>query len=70
MNSLLETIEENGEFEKYITLLANRQEKEQREVRKRVREMKRISMGDKYQSSASESSELDQSNWSESESEG
>ena len=42
LNDLLETIENNGEFEKYVTMLADRQEKEQRELRRRAREQRRI----------------------------
>ena len=53
---LLETIEKNGEFEKYVEMLANRQEKEQRELRRRAREMRRLEQGDAYISSQSEGS--------------
>ena len=56
LNDLLETIESNGEFEKYVTMLADRQEKEQRELRRRAREQRRIEMGDQYVSSGSEGS--------------
>ena len=41
MNVLLETIETNGEFDKYCTQLANRKELEQRLLRRRAREKKR-----------------------------
>ena len=50
LNNLLETIERNGEFEKYVEMLADRQEKEQRELRRRAREMKRLELGDDYHS--------------------
>ena len=56
LNHLLETIERNGEFEKYVEMLADRQEKEQRELRRRAREMKRLELGDAYISSESEDS--------------
>ena len=53
---MLETIERNGEFEKYVEMLADRQEREQRELRRRAREMKRLELGDDYQSSDTEES--------------
>ena len=56
LNHLLETIEKNGEFEKYVEMLADRQEREQRELRRRAREMKRLELGDDYQSSDTEES--------------
>jgi hypothetical protein len=56
LNHLLETIERNGEFENYVEMLADRQEKEQRELRRRAREMKRLELGDAYISSESEES--------------
>ena len=56
LNNLLETIERNGEFEKYVEMLADRQEKEQRELRRRAREMKRLELGDDYHSSDTEES--------------
>ena len=56
LNDLLETIETNGEFEKYVGMLADRQEREQRELRRRAREQKRIELGDTYISSESEGS--------------
>ena len=58
MNHLLETIERNGEFEKYVEMLADRQEREQRELRRRARELKRLEKGDDYQSSDTEESNL------------
>ena len=57
LNHLLETIERNGEFEKYVEMLADRQEREQRELRRRAREMKRLELGDDYQSSDTEESD-------------
>ena len=56
LNNLLETIERNGEFEKYVEMLADRQEREQRELRRRAREMRRLEQGDAYISSGSEDS--------------
>ena len=35
---LLETIEKNGEFERYVVMLTDREEKEHRELRRRERE--------------------------------
>ena len=57
LNHLLETIERNGEFEKYVEMLADRQEREQRELRRRAREMKRLELGDDYISSDTEEEE-------------
>ena len=56
LNQLLETIERNGEFEKYVEMLADRQEREQRMLRRRARETKRLELGDDYQSSDTEES--------------
>ena len=41
LNTLLETIEKNGEFEKYVEMLAERQEQEAKMMRRRARELKR-----------------------------
>ena len=38
----METIEKNGEFEKYVVMLAEREDKEHRELRRRERERKRL----------------------------
>ena len=51
LNSLLETIERNGEFERYVEMLAERQEREERELRRRNREMQRLVQGDHYDGS-------------------
>ena len=56
LNHLLETIERNGEFEKYVEMLADRVEKESRELRRRAREMKRLELGDDYHSSDTDES--------------
>ena len=56
LNQLLETIERNGELEKYVEMLADRQEREQRMLRRRARETKRLELGDDYQSSDTEES--------------
>lgn len=45
---LLETIEKNGEFEKYVDALAEREERERRDLRRRERERKRLEQGDHY----------------------
>jgi hypothetical protein len=50
----LETIEQNGEFEKYVEMLAERQDKEQKDLRRRERERKRLEMGDDYVSEGSD----------------
>ena len=56
LNHLLETIERNGEFEKYVEMLADKQERQQRDLRRRAREQKRVTLGDEYQSSDTEES--------------
>ena len=56
LNNLLETIERNGEFEKYVEMLADRVEKESRMIRRNAREMKRLELGDDYVSSDTEDS--------------
>merc|ERR1712060_62519 len=50
LNNLLETIEKNGEFEKYVIMLTDREEREHRALRRRERERDRLKMGDDYQS--------------------
>eukprot|EP00347_Sterkiella_histriomuscorum_P001762 403370780 len=57
MNVLLETIEQNGEFEKYVEMLAERQEKEQRDLRRRERDRRKLQLGDEYETSGSEGDE-------------
>ena len=42
LNSLLETIDKNGEFENYIKMLADREFNERRDKRKRDKERKRL----------------------------
>mmetsp|Transcript_5381 Transcript_5381/g.4945 ORF Transcript_5381/g.4945 Transcript_5381/m.4945 type:complete len:85 (+) Transcript_5381:167-421(+) len=65
---LLEAIEQNGEFEKYVDMLAERQEREQKELRRREKERKMLEMGDDYVSSDSdhEESEEDSDEYGES----
>ena len=41
LNNLLETIEKNGEFEKYVIMLTDREEREHRALRRRERERDR-----------------------------
>ena len=55
---MLETIEKNGEFEKYVDMLDEREEKERKDLRRRERERKRLELGDHYDS-ANDSSELE-----------
>lgn len=50
LNELLSAIESNGEYEKYVDMLAERQERAQKELRKRERERRRLEMGDDYDS--------------------
>ena len=50
MIQLLETIEKNGEFENYVEMLDQREDRERRELRRRERERTRIELGDHYQS--------------------
>ena len=44
----METIEKNGEFEKYVIMLTDREEREHRDLRRRERERDRLKMGDDY----------------------
>ena len=46
----METIEKNGEFENYVIMLTDREEKEHRDLRRRERERQRLIKGDDYQS--------------------
>ena len=76
---MLETIEKNGEFERYVIMLTDREEKEHRDLRRRERERQRLIKGDDYVSDHdsedvpeeddddydSESSEYDSENQSE-----
>lgn len=52
--TLITTIEQNGEFEKYVDMLADRQVKAQKELKKRERERRRLELGDDYVTSESE----------------
>jgi hypothetical protein len=45
---LLEQIEKNGEFENYVEMLDQREDRERRELRRRERERTRIELGDHY----------------------
>ena len=71
LNTLLETIEKNGEFENYVEMLAEREERERKQLRQRERERKRLADGDHYpseeESDQPEQEEL--SDWSASDSE-
>ena len=59
LNHLLETIESNGEYTKYVEMLAERQEKESRDLRRRERERRRVAQGDDFVSSESENEDDD-----------
>ena len=54
LNDLVNTIEKNGEFERYVDMLEERQEKAQKELRKREKERRRLEMGDDYDSAEEE----------------
>ena len=63
---LLETIEKNGEFESYVEMLADREDRERKELRRRERERKKLAYGDQF-ISETESEEVDEneeSDWS------
>ena len=45
---LLETIEKNGEFERYVVMLNERAEREHRNMRKNLKERLRLVQGDDY----------------------
>ena len=44
----METIEKNGEFERFVIMLTDREERDHRDMRKRDRERRRLSNGDDY----------------------
>ena len=44
---MLETIEKNGEFESYVDMLADREERERKALRRRDRDNARKAFGDK-----------------------
>ena len=44
----METIEKNGEFERFVIMLTDREERDHRLMRKRDRERKRLAQGDAY----------------------
>ena len=48
LSQLLETIEKNGEFKRYVIMLTDREEKEHRNLRRRERERQRLIKGDDY----------------------
>ena len=50
LNTLLETIEKNGEFERYVDMLTEREVKLKRDLRKREIDRKRLERGDAYDS--------------------
>ena len=65
---LLETIEKNGEFEKYVEMLAEREERERKELEKRKRERDRLIDGDADIPDDTEEEEEPLSDWSASDS--
>ena len=50
MNDLLIKIEQNGEFERYVDMLQERQVNAQKELKKREVERRKLEMGDDYES--------------------
>merc|ERR1711957_1054269 len=65
LNILLETIEKNGEFENYVEMLAEREERERKDLRKRERERDRLADGDAVISEEDDDEEEEQaSDWS------
>ena len=65
----METIEKNGEFENYVEMLAEREERERKALRKRERERNRLADGDAIISEEEDSEEEPLSDWSKSSSE-
>ena len=56
----METIEKNGEFERYVVMLTDRDEKERRDLRRRDRERQRLIKGDDYVSDKESEGEKDE----------
>jgi len=56
----LETIEKNGEFERYVVMLTDREEREHRDLRRRERERQRLIKGDDYVSDHESEGEKDE----------
>ena len=50
LNNLLETIEKNGEFSRYVDMLTEREVKLHRDLRRREIDRKRLEKGDAYDS--------------------
>ena len=50
LNTLLETIEKNGEFARYVDMLTKKEVKLHRDLRRREIERKRLEKGDAYDS--------------------
>ncbi len=50
LNTLLETIEKNGEFANYVDMLTKKEVKLHRDLRRREIERKRLEKGDAYDS--------------------
>ena len=66
---MLETIEKNGEFESYVEMLAEREDRERKELRKRKRERDALADGDALISEEEDQDEEEDGNsdWSNSE---
>jgi len=56
----LETIEKNGELERYVVMLTDREEREHRDLRRRERERQRLIKGDDYVSDHESEGEKDE----------
>ena len=50
LNVLLETIEKNGEFDRYLVVLLEEEERAHKNLRRRERERKQLEDGDAYDS--------------------
>ena len=62
---MLETIEKNGEFENYVEMLADREDRERKELRRRDRERRKLAYGDQFvsESESEEVEEEEESDW-------
>ena len=58
---MLETVQSNGDFERYVEALAEKQERLQRDMRRRERERRKLENGSGYNTSESDESSSDDS---------
>eukprot|EP00347_Sterkiella_histriomuscorum_P017303 403349907 len=59
ISHLLEAVRQNGEFDKYVERLAEKQEELQREMRRREKERRRLEMGEEYETSDEDDNDRD-----------